>query len=275
MIRIEKENDWWLLGHADHARLAGEFARHWKNNDFSPPKPFAHILDAVSRHDDSWKDRDACPDLTPEGHPSAFSKELVGSYDAFEDIDLEAYLGVRGQATEQAAVRDPYSAILISMHTVNLLTEQADLESLDDASRKIHSDFIEGQLARQVEIIDALKTQSVFDGYLTEEVLQENFEFLQACDSFSLLVGVDYESESSLRHTHSFRGGDKLAISYIPLGNDKYQLAPWPLDEPELTFYVPYKCVPKSLASSLETFRETYAATPTTYRKITVVGGSI
>ncbi|TVP74965.1 MAG: DUF3891 family protein, partial [Puniceicoccaceae bacterium] len=99
MIRIETENDWLLLGHKAHAALAGDFARHWKNQDFLPPDPFCHILDAVARHDDSWEPRDAQPQLTPEGHPSAFSKELVGSYDAFEDIDLADYLAVRAAAT--------------------------------------------------------------------------------------------------------------------------------------------------------------------------------
>lgn len=81
MIRLEDNDHWLLLGHADHAALAGEFARHWKNARFAPPNPFAHILDAVSRHDDSWKTRDALPELTPGGHPSAFSRELVGTYE--------------------------------------------------------------------------------------------------------------------------------------------------------------------------------------------------
>ena len=54
MIRLKDNADWLLLTHKDHATLAGEFARHWKNQDFAPPEPFAHILDAVSRHDDSW-----------------------------------------------------------------------------------------------------------------------------------------------------------------------------------------------------------------------------
>lgn len=274
MIRIDKENDWWLLPHADHAALAGEFARHWKNKEVSPPKPFAHILDAVSRHDDSWSPRDARPDLTPEGHPSAFSKELVGSYDAFEDIDLEAYLDVRGRATEQAAIRDPYSAILISMHTVNLLTEQADLEGVDSASLKIHSDFIQGQRARQVDLIESLRPQPAFEGYLSESTLRENFEFLQACDSFSLLVGVDYAEESTLRHRHSFAGAEKVTVSYIPLGDDHYRLDPWPLDEPEIEFWIPYKSVPKSSTTSSENFRATYQNTDPFFRKITVRGDS-
>lgn len=273
MIRIETETDWLLLPHADHARLAGEFARHWKNDTFAPPDPFVHVLDAVSRHDDSWAPRDAQPELTPEGHPSAFSKELVGTYDAFEDIDLEEYLGVRGRATEQAAGRDPYSAILISMHTVNLLTEQADLSTLSETDLAIHSRFIEGQQNRQKELAESLGTTHLAP-FLTEEDLKRNFEFLQACDSFSLLVGVDYPETSQLRHTHPTSSGERVAIAYTPLGDNRYELDPWPVDEPELIFHIPYRRVPKSSTSTLEDFRTAYAATEPEFRTITLLPAS-
>lgn len=270
MIRIDKSSDWWLLGHADHAALAGEFARHWKNDAFSPPDPFVHVLDAVSRHDDSWQERDALPELTPEGHPSAFSKELVGSYDAFEDIDLAAYLNVRGQATEQAAARDPYSAILISMHTVNLLTEQADLEGLDAASLALHRQFVEGQRARQSELAGQLASRPDLQAYLTEEALQRAFEFLQACDSFSLLVGVDFPDDATLRHQHPTRSGERVSISYHRVGEECYTLDPWPLDERELSFKIPTRKVAKASTTSLDAFRKAYAGAVPFYRTITV-----
>lgn len=270
MIRTETDSEWLLLPHADHAALAGEFARHWKNASFYPPNPFAHVLDAVSRHDDSWAPIDARPDLSEDGRPAAFSHELVGTYDAFEDIDLEGYLGVRGQATERAAARDPYSAILISMHTVNLLTEQADLSTLSEADREVHAEFIQGQRTRQQELKDAL-SESPLAPFLSSEALQRNFEFLQACDSFSLLVGVDYPQESQLRHPHPTAEGDSQVIQYTPLGDYRYQLDPWPMDEPELTFEIPYIRLPKSATASLETFRSAYRNSSPDVRTITVL----
>jgi hypothetical protein len=273
MIRIETETDWLLLPHADHAALAGEFARHWKNRSFFPPDPFAHVLDAVARHDDSWAPRDAQPDLTEDGHPAAFSKELVGTYDAFEDIDLEGYLRVRGQATERAAERDSYSAILISMHTVNLLTEQADLSGLSETDRQIHATFIDGQRNRQRELVAEL-ANTPLTPYLTEESLQRNFEFLQACDSFSLLVGVDYPEASQLRHSHPTYGGTSEVIRYTPLGDHRYALSPWPLDEGELTFQIPYRRVAKTSTATLEEFRTAYTASTPEMRTITIIPAS-
>lgn len=261
-----------LLGHADHAALAGEFARHWKNARFSPPDPFAHILDAVSRHDDSWETRDAQPERTPEGLPSAFSRELVGTYEAFEEIDLPAYLGVRGRATEQAAARDPYSAVLISMHTVNLLTEQADVDSLSPEGQGLLKIFVEGQRTRQKELLEGLAGSGMNSEFLTPDALLCGFEFLQACDSFSLLVGVDYPEASALRHRHPFGSDVAEAIRYLPLGNRRYRLDPWPLDEPELIFDIPYRRVPKSALSSLESFRAAYATADVEPVQIVVSG---
>ncbi len=275
MIRLEQSEHWLLLPHQTHAALAGEFARHWKNELFSPPDPFAHVLDAVSRHDDSWTARDRTPELTPDGHPSAFSRELVGSYDAFEDIDLAAYLHVRGEATERAAKRDPYSAILISMHTVNLLTEQADLSGLSDADRALHAGFIEGQRQRQEELKADLLSRPELAPFLEEDHLQRAFEFLQACDSLSLLVGVDYPERSTLRHAQTTRSGEKMTIQYLPLPEFRYRLTPWPLDEPEVILGIPYRRVPKSSCASLEKFREAYANGDTCLRRITLIGDPV
>ncbi|MCC5850563.1 MAG: DUF3891 family protein [Verrucomicrobia bacterium] len=272
MIRLEETDHWLLLPHQTHAALAGEFARHWKNELFSPPDPFAHVLDAVSRHDDSWAERDNNPELTPDGHPSAFSRELVGSYDAFEDIDLDAYLQVRGQATERAAIRDPYSAILISMHTVNLLTEQADLSGLSETDRALHAGFIEGQRQRQRELKADLASRPDLAPFLDEAHLQRAFEFLQACDSLSLLAGVDFPEPSALRHAQVTRSGEKMIIQFMPLRGDRYRLTPWPLDEPEVMLEIPYRRVPKSACASLETFRQAYAAAETVLRTITLTG---
>jgi hypothetical protein len=42
--------------------------------------------------------RDAAPQITRQGKPSAFSTKLVGKYSAFEEIDLADYLAVRDRA---------------------------------------------------------------------------------------------------------------------------------------------------------------------------------
>ncbi len=258
MIRLELENHWLLLPHHEHARLAGEFARHWKNDEFLPPEPFAHVLDAVSRHDDSWEPRDAEPELTAEGRPSAFSRELVGTYSAFEEIDLRPYLEVRAGATEKAAARDAYAAILISMHTVNLLTEQADLDSLTPENRTLHAAFVRNQKRRQEELRQKVAGKSELAPYVGDKGLNRAFAFLQACDSLSLNVAVDYEVPGTLRHKHPRRNGETTVINYERLKHRHYRLFPWPFDEPELSFEIPYRRVTGKTFKSTDDFRSRY-----------------
>ena len=83
MLRLESETGWWLVTHPDHARLAGAFAERWGNDLFLSPEPRPNVLKGIARHDDGWLARDAAPQITRQGKPSAFSVELVGKYSAF------------------------------------------------------------------------------------------------------------------------------------------------------------------------------------------------
>ena len=130
MLRMESETGWWLITHPDHARLAGDFATAWGNEQFRKPEPRSRVLKGIACHDDGWVARDAHPSVTRQGKPSAFSTELVGKYSAFEEIDVEEYLAVRNRAVRIIAEQDPYAGLLISMHTYNLLTAHADRSTI-------------------------------------------------------------------------------------------------------------------------------------------------
>jgi hypothetical protein len=240
MIRIETETGWTLIEHREHARLAGRMAARWGNDEFAPPEPRADILTAVNRHDDAWAERDAVPFLTRQGRPSAFSRELVGTYSAFEEIDLADYLAVRGRATDAVAAESPYAAIIVSMHTFDLLTSQADLRGMSDSDKVLHRKFLDGQLMRQVELIDTL----------------------QACDSLSLAVCVRFPSEIALRHRHARRDETFAELICTPLGADTYRVDPYPFDADELNLYVPGRNLPGKKFASETALRAAYAAAP-------------
>src|SRR5580698_3774072 len=157
MLRQETDTGYWLVTHPDHARLAGKFAEHWGNETFSRPEPRAHVLRGISKHDDGWALRDAQPQITRQGKPSAFSVELVGKYSAFEEIDLQDYLAVRDRAVKIVADEDPYAAILISMHTYSLLSEHADRSTIAPPDLPLLDEF----LAQQLEFQNTLRQRAV------------------------------------------------------------------------------------------------------------------
>src|SRR6202166_4807858 len=193
MLRLETETGWWLVTHPDHARLAGAFAERWGNETFLPPEPRANVLKGIARHDDGWLARDAAPQITRQGKPSAFSVELVGKYSAFEEIDLTDYLAVRESAVRQIAAEDPYAAILISMHTYNLLTEHADRSTIAPTQLPLLDQFLDRQKALQQTLRQKIAGKSGLPAQHTSEAaILDHFRLLQATDKLSLLTCVDF-----------------------------------------------------------------------------------
>jgi hypothetical protein len=263
MIRIETEEGWILIAHPEHARIAAVFAAHWGNADFGPPEPRRDILTAVARHDDAWRTRDAEPFLTSQGRPSAFGRELVGKYSAFEEIDLADYLDVRGRAAEMVAADNAYAATVISMHTIDLLTTRADLSGLSPGDRDLHARFVATRSQRQEEWVASLETDP--------GLLRRAFEFLQACDSLSLCVCVRYPLPVPLRHAHPRRDGDRVVLTLTPLGSDTYRLSPSPVDTDELVLDIHCRRVTGKVFPDQAALRAAYAAAPAEVLKVRIV----
>ncbi|HZZ20226.1 MAG TPA: DUF3891 family protein [Opitutaceae bacterium] len=271
MIRIETDSGWILVEHPEHARLAGRFALHWGNAEFAAPEPRSDVMTAVARHDDAWAMRDALPFVTREGRPSAFSRELVGKYSAFEEIDMADYLAVRGRAADVVAAENPYAAVLISMHTVSLLTTHVDLSGLSAADVERHRLFIENQKGRQSELIAELAGDPARFADIQPGALDRAFKFLQACDSLSLGACVRFPEPKALRHAHPRRDGSLTEILMTPLGNDTYRLSPYPLDQDEVILELPCRAVSGKMFPSLESFRSAYLAAPLGKLKVRLV----
>jgi len=266
MIRSQTDFGWMLVNHRDHAHLAGEFASAWGNAAFAVPEPFAHVHYAVAHHDDGWIARDATPSLTKDGKPEAFSRALVGSYSAFEEIDLPNYLRVRGEATAGVAAVDAYAGIVVSMHTVNLLTEQADPTTIRPEHRTAYDAFIAGQRSWQSETAERIGARS--------DDLQRGFEFLQCCDNLSLIACSGYDATRDLRHTHPDREGQRHALQCRPLSSSSWQIAPWPFRETRVEFSVPYREVPAAACGAFERYRQAFLAAPTLIRTIVLTAAS-
>jgi hypothetical protein len=260
MIRSETDSAWILVTHPDHARIAGEFADAWGNERFARPEPYEPVRYAVYHHDDGWLARDASPSLTREEKPEAFTSALVGAYSAFEEIDLPAYLGVRAKATADVAAQDAYAGIVVSMHTYNLLTEQADASTIRPEHRAAYETFLADQLAWQREIAARLGAGG--------EGLRRAFEFLQCCDNLSLIVCSGYAQPRDLRHTHPDREGTRHVLRCEPAGEDTFKITPWPLARSRLTLKLPYRKIAKTDVTDLASYRAAFAAAPVLIKEI-------
>jgi len=260
MLRLETESGYWLITHPDHARLAGAFATRWGNERFARPHPRKHVLHGIHVHDDGWALRDAHPRITREGKPSAFSQELVGKYSAFEEIDLAEYLAVRERAVVELQEDDPYAALLVSMHTYNLLTDHADRSTIAPAQLPLLDAF----LGRQVQLQQGLRARvgantEFSSGEASDETILNNFRLLQACDNLSLLSCVAYMQPATLLHPLPANHGAAMGVRVYPIAPRHFRLDPYPFDEPNLTFEVPARHVEGHRFASAEELSRKFA----------------
>jgi hypothetical protein len=263
VLRLETETGWWLVTHPDHARLAGAFAERWGNDRFLAPEPRAYVLKAVARHDDGWALRDATPQITRQGRPSAYSIELVGKYSAFEEIDLADYLAVRDRAVRLIAEEDPYAAILISMHTYNLLSEHADRSTIQPDELPLLDQFLAQQKAFQLRLFERISLdQALPVEQKTEATILDHFRLLQAADSLSLLACVDFSRPANLLHSLPLRGGARSRVEVRRAGSQHFVLDPYPFAEAPLTFPFPARQVTGKLFSSSAKLQEEFHAAP-------------
>jgi Protein of unknown function (DUF3891) len=271
MLRLETETGWWLVTHPDHARLAGAFAEKWGNEKFLPPEPRAHVLKGIARHDDGWLARDAAPQITRQGKPSAFSVELVGKYSAFEEIDLADYLAVRDRAVRLIAEEDPYAAILISMHTYSLLHDHADRSTIAAADLPLLDEFLRAQKTFQAALMQQVAGDSRLAAeHRTEAAILDHFRLLQACDYLSLLTCVDFPRAANLLHSLPLRDGGRSAVEVRSAGSRHFILDPYPFAEETLIFRFPARHVPGKAFSAAGEMQERFAAAPVETLSVTV-----
>jgi hypothetical protein len=262
MLRLETENGWWLVTHPDHARLAGNFAERWGNEHFLAPEPRTPVLKGIARHDDGWAERDARPQITRQGKPSAFSTELVGKYSAFEEIDLADYLAVRDRALRLIAAEDAYAAVLICMHTYSLLADHADRSTMVPEQLPLLDQFLDQQKTFQQSLRQQIAGDSRFTRQQASEVtIVDHFRLLQATDNLSLLACVDFRQPAHLLHPLPLRGGGQSRVHVRSAGPRHFVLEPYPFAEPVLSFRFPARHVEgKTFSSSADLQREFDAA---------------
>jgi hypothetical protein len=271
MLRLETKTGWWLVTHPDHARLAGAFAERWGNERFLAPEPRRSVLKGIARHDDGWTARDAAPVITRLGKPSAFSEELVGKYSAFEDIDLADYLAVRDRAVRLIASEDAYAALLISMHTYNLLTEHADRSTMAALDLPLLDKFLLEQRVFQHSLREQISANQSFTAEQTSErTILDHFRLLQATDNLSLLTCVDYSKPAHLLHPLPLLGGGHSEVEVRPRGPREYVLHPYPFREKQLTFTFPARHVAGKTFQASAELRERFEAAPLEMLSVTV-----
>ncbi len=271
MLRLETETGWWLVTHPDHARLAAAFAERWGNDRFLAPEPRTHVLKGIACHDDGCAARDAAPQITRQGKPSAFSVELVGQYSAFEEIDLADYLAVRDRAVRMIAADDAYAALLISMHTYSLLHDHADRSTILPDQLPMLDNFLLQQKALQKSLMEKIGADSRFTAeHASEAAVLGHFRLLQATDNLSLLTCVDYRKPAHLLHPLPLRNGGHSRVEVRTAAPRHFILDPYPFAEPSIRYLFPARRIEGLVFQSAEELQRRYKDAPVEMLPVTV-----
>lgn len=271
MLRLETETGWWLVTHPDHARLAGAFAEKWGNAAFVSPSPRENVLLGIRCHDDGWTQRDALPQITPQGKPSAFSTELVGKYSAFEEIDLEDYLAVRDRAVRLIAAEDPYAGLLVSMHTYNLLSERADRSTISPEQLPQLDAFLEAQTELQGKLLWIIRSDPGFTYEEKDESrIRDHFRLLQATDNLSLLSCVGFMHPATLLHPLPLEDGTYTQVDVTATGERCFRLSPYPFAKAQLTFEFPARHVAGKIFETAQELQEKFRVSAIEMLTVTV-----
>lgn len=191
------------IGQAAHAWLAGQVAAAWR----AVPAP--DVVLAITQHDAPWTDVDREPVLNAEHRRAAAFFELD------RGVRLDMWRGVAGRVVEQ----DPYAALLVSMHAVNIHTRYA-------ASGHGPPDgFVEEQVRDQDAILRALADTGANRG---QAVRDSDLLFL--IDAISLTI--------CNASTAELIAADGTALRVDARNPSHVVLAPWPLAVAELDVHV-------------------------------------
>jgi Protein of unknown function (DUF3891) len=204
-----------LIAQTDHSRLVGEFAAHWGNDRFAPPRPYEAMARAAAFHDFGWLRYETAPlydaasGETPEFRRAPATADQLEGYQWCIDGLLAA---------------DAYAALIVSMHRTGLWRGRYD--TIDHPGHPVPPAlpppvmaFIERNEARQA------RERAQFDA----GEVRVNYHLLQVWD----LLGLYFTCQDPYRQyvdpvPTGYRAGDATRMELTPLAAGRVGFQPYP-----------------------------------------------
>jgi Protein of unknown function (DUF3891) len=158
VIVRDRPDTFLLFEQHEHALVAGEFARRWRER----PSPFESTVYAVANHDLAWREPDR----------EVLWNEEKDRPRSFLDYPLDLKLAAQKRGIDLVEDHDPYAGCLCSMHYARFLLDAEWPEEIE---------FREGELERQARLREGMGGEEL-------ENLERNFHFLRLCDGLSLFL---------------------------------------------------------------------------------------
>ena len=161
------------------------------------------------------------------------------------------------------AEEDPYAAILVSMHTYNLLSERADRSTIAPEQLPLLDEFLSRQRALQESLLGQIaEDPGLTPEYKSTTAIRDHFRLLQACDNLSLLACVDYRHPATLLHPLLLNDAKYRTVAVESIGERSFRLEPYPFVESPLTFSIHARHVEGRTFANAAELCERFSAAP-------------
>lgn len=199
MIVVDDRDHWSVITQCDHARLAAQMLRLWRDPALETEPRRRELLVAVREHDNGWQEADAAPRLHSDG-------DRPHDFMTMPESDR---LEIWRRGTRRLESTDPFPALLITRHALRLLDESTPAP----ARRRL--------LEELTERFDELAERCA----LASEEIERSYRWLELADLLSLVACNRWEDGAS-RHGYSARWlGAELGIAPFPLaGSTRFEV---------------------------------------------------
>lgn len=190
MIVRQMSTDQLLCVHqTSHALMSAEFCRHWGNQDFRTPSPYAETLLGIAQHDNGWYEWELKPKLRNDGYPMDF----------LHDFDVLGKLNLWRLGINRAYAQHPYAAILIGQHAVDLY-QKYPLPALTEDERAHIAEFIADQQMLLELVRDRMGVDERIRVRLSATAVESNMRLLQFGDEASLRITIPWVDKGPIRN---------------------------------------------------------------------------
>jgi Protein of unknown function (DUF3891) len=248
IVRTGSDGSLILIAQTDHAKLSGQCAAHWGNQDFARPQPYEAVVRAAMFHDSGWYDYEASPSIAPDtGKPLNFLQVAWGKPQrrAFE------------WAIEWMTRIDPYSGLLVSKHRTGLQRGRYDkVEHPKFFNTQNLPEDNEDFLARN-EAAQAAQLRNY-----NEAEFWTNYQLLQAFDLISLFVcNKDIVDDYIEPVPASYDGRSPVRLTLKTVAPNRIEVDPFPFDLNPLRVQLVRRKFDRDAFPDTAAFREAYFKT--------------
>jgi len=243
MIIQEQGDNLIVIRQTDHAVLAGFFARHWGNDEFTRPEPFESFCLAAGEHDNGWREWELLPGIDP----STFTPYT------FMSIPTEEHTVLYQQGIERIVKADHYAGLLASMHAAGLYDRsRATLPGFSAKYVKsneshIVSDFVQRLRLQQLRLKVDLRANAATKAFADERALKANLQRLEALDRLSLYFCLGPLDDSTIDAVPVDDNEREVDWELRPDTKNKelVKLAPYPFRKDPFSFSLMTRRIPK------------------------------